>query len=629
MSKETPMSEKQTRILRLKEKVRDFPLSPGVYLMKNDKDTVIYVGKAKSLRARVRSYFTQSKDLSVKTTYLVGRIYHIDYILTDTEVEAFLLEASLIKKYKPRYNIRLKDDKSYPYIRCTTNHEYPRFELGRKVLRDGGLYFGPYTSGFAVKETIDFINRSYLIRDCKDSDMKARKRPCMTYEIGRCKAPCVGYVTQLEYKKDVEQALSFLRGADKQTLKLLEAKMKAAASDQRFEAAARLRDAMMGVKKIWEKQNVIKPGEQIDKDIFVFVGDQRGTLIESLHARSGRVIGNRSNFIPKLDIDSPDEEVKEWFTSYLNQYYSENFIPDEILITVDLGHDIKKLLKSVFLQIQNKSPEIIFVPSGESNDLVAIAYKNAKSHFSAQVTKQQAKENGLLEIKARFGLKNTPHRIECFDISNTQGAESVASQVVFEEGAPKKSDYRRYKIKTVEGPNDFASMKEVLTRRLEHKEYEDPDLIVVDGGKGQLKIAVEVLKELNRPDIPVVGLAKARTKKGFKESQVEQTQERFFLPGRQNYILFKPHTEAFRILVGLRDEAHRFAITFHRKLRGKAALHSQLDGVSGLGPKKKKTLLSHFTSVDCIKKSSVEELIEVKGINKALAQALIKHLNKN
>lgn len=596
--------------------------------MKNENGIVLYVGKAKNLKNRVRSYFNKLNDYSVKTKYLVSRIHHVDYILTDTEVEAFLLEASMIKKYKPRYNVRLKDDKSYPYIKCTLTHKFPKFEMCRKVVHDGALYFGPYTSGFAVRETIDFINKTFQIRDCKDSDMASRKRPCISYEIQRCKAPCVGFINKEEYSLDIKQAIKFLTGESEHTVKSLKQKMQQAADEQRFEVAARFRDAMQSVQKIWEKQNVIKANDHLDRDAFVFVGDHRGTLIESVHVRSGRIIGNRYHYIPRLGIDSPDEEIKEWLTSYLNQYYSENFIPDEILLTVDLGGDIIQLLTSVFMQLQAKQPNIIHIPSGESNSLIAIAYKNAKSHFEAQVAKQQNTLSGLLDIQKRFSLKAVPTRIECFDISNIQGSQIVASQVVYEEGVPKRSDYRRYKIKTVEGPNDFASMKEVLLRRFQHKEYDEPNLVVVDGGKGQLKMAIEVLKEVGRPDIPVVGLAKARTKGTFQQSEIEQTEERFFLPGRKNYLTFKPHSEAFKILVGIRDEAHRFAITFHRKLRGKFSLQSELDSVKGLGPKRKKLLLSNFTSVADIKKSNPEDLAKIQGISLKLATEILSQLCK-
>ena len=509
------------RIEDLKAQVREFPQTSGVYIMKNDKDTVIYVGKAKNLRHRVRSYFSQGKDVSVKTTYLVAKIQHIDYILTDTEVEAFLLEASLIKKYKPRYNVRLKDDRNYPYIKCSVKHDFPKFSMCRKVKHDGSLYFGPYTSGFAVRETIDFVNKTYKIRDCKNSDFTSRKRPCMTYEIHRCKAPCVDYISKKEYSDDLSHALEFLRGEDQKVTKLLEDNMNEASDNERYEAAARYRDALYSVKKIWERQNVVDANGKLDQDAFVFVGDHRGTLVESIHARSGRVIGSRYTFLPRLDKDSPDEEIKEWFTSFLSQYYMENVIPDQILVTVDLGGDILKLLRQVFLELQGRQADVVHVPSGEKNELIHLAYKNAEAHFKTQVTKQEGRLNGLLEIKERFGLSETPIRIECFDISNLQGEESVASQVVFEDGLPKKSDYRRYKIKTVEGPNDFASMKEVLSRRLAHREYADPDLIVVDGGKGQLKMAIEVLKDLKRPDIPLVGLAKARTKGKFEDQAIE------------------------------------------------------------------------------------------------------------
>ena len=616
------------RRARLKNLVKDFPLDPGVYLMKNLKGQIIYVGKAKALRNRVRSYLTEGQ-IPVKTQHLVRHIDHIEYILTNTEVEAFLLEASLIKKHRPRYNIRLKDDKAYPYIKCTTTHEYPRFYLCRKVMNDGAAYFGPYTSGLAVRETIHFLNKNFRIRDCSDSFMKNRDRPCMTYQIGRCTAPCVGFVTASDYGADVDQALRFLRGEDTELFESLEGQMKQAAKDERFEAAAKLRDSIYAIQRIWERQTVVSQ-DKGDKDIVAYHSDERGTLIETLHVRSGRVIGNRSHFISRLDARDESEEPKEWLTSFLNQYYMDNFVPDQIILPIALGADIIKLLQAVLRERAGKTPQVVDQASGEQSKLLQMATRNANNHFQQQVEKQKSKEDGLLEIQRRFKLPKVPTRIECFDISNFQGGETVASQVVYEEGVPKKEDYRRYKIKTVMNePNDFASMKEVIQRRLKHTEYDDPDLIVVDGGKGQLSQAVAVLKELGREDIPVCGLAKARTKGSFTQQTPDQTEERFFLPGRQNPVVFRSNSEPFRILVSLRDEAHRFAITYHRKLRDRQSLKSELDAVHGLGEKRKTELLKHFGSVEAIRNADPEELAGLKTISLSLAKKIVKELNQD
>lgn len=610
----------------LKALVREFPITPGVYLMKNDRDKVIYVGKAKNLKARVRTYFNKLSDQSLKTKYLVAQIDHVEYLLTKTEVEAFLLEASLIKKYRPRYNIRLKDDKSYPYIRCSLNDEFPRFYIVRKVRQDGGIYFGPYTSGWAVRGTIRFLNRTFQIRDCNDSFMKGRKRPCMTHQIGRCTAPCVDLIDQKSYGNDVKSALDFLKGKEKKVVSQLTKQMKTSANEERFEAAARLRDSIDVLERILEKQTVINPNSELDQDVIAFAGDPRGTLVETLHIRAGRVIGNRPHFLAKLDPNSESEEVKDWLTSFINQYYSDNIVPDEILLQVDLGGDIIKLLKDVLFERHGKEPRILLATGTDGKKLLDLALRNATSHFQDNVNKHENRLKGLELIQKKLHLPAIPQRIECYDISNFQGSQGVASQVVFEEGLPKKEDYRRYKIKTVEGANDYASMKEVLERRFKHTEYDDPQLVVVDGGKGQLKIATEVLSEIGRQEIPVVGLAKSRTKGSFKDKEVSGTEERFFLPGRQNPVTFARNSESLAILVGIRDEAHRFAITFHRKLRDDATLSSVLDEITGLGEKRKVRLLKKFESIEGIKSASVEDIADLPTFNRVLAERILLHL---
>ena len=612
----------------IKEKVREFPQTPGVYLMKNAAEKIIYVGKAKNLRSRVRSYFGEGKDHSSKTKFLVRQIEKVDYILTGTEVEAFLLEASLIKKHRPRYNIRLKDDKAYPYIRVSMADRFPRLYLARKVKKDGALYFGPYTSGAAVWGTIRFLNRTFMIRDCKDAFFASRKRPCMTHQIGRCKAPCVDYVEEKEYREDIAGAIAFLRGRDKAVVRDLTKKMKEAAAEERFEVAAKVRDSIEAVKRVLERQSVVNDTSEIDQDVIGYHGAEEGTLVYTVHIRSGRVIGNRTHFLPLLDPQAVEEDVREWLTSFINQYYEDNFIPDELLLPVDLGNDLMRLLEAVLKERGEHDVRVRFPTDVAGHSLLEMANSNANAHFADYINKSEAKKKGLEEIQSRLKLPSLPSRIECFDISNFQGAETVASQVVFDDGAPNKDQYRRYRIRTVEGPNDFESMREVLMRRFKHEEYEDPDLVVIDGGKGQLGIAVQVLKEIGRADVPVVGLAKARAQGSFSDSEVSATEERFFLPGRSNPVTFKPGSEAFQILVGIRDEAHRFAITYHRKLREATSLESELDFVVGLGEKRKRALLSKFANLDEIRAASVEELLKVQGFNRVLAERVLLQLNE-
>lgn len=626
------MSEDKSPLKRidvLRERVRDFPTQPGVYLWKSQVDKIIYVGKAKNLKNRVRSYFSEASDVSPKTRLMMKYVHEVEYILTKTEVEAFLLEASLIKKHRPKYNIRLKDDKTYPYIKLSWTDEFPRLYLSRKVRKDGGLYFGPYTSGGAVSETIRFLNRTFKIRDCTDAFFRTRKRPCLTYQIGRCTAPCVKLVTKEEYREDLEGARSFLRGHDKKVLKDLKKRMAQASEEERFESAARLRDSIGAIESVMEKQTVINAAMDEDQDAIGFFGDDRGTLIETLHVRQGRVIGTRAHFFPLLDSADAQEDHREWLVSFLNQYYEDNIIPDDVLLPLEIGLDLSKLMEAVLEERAGRKVRVRFATDKKGASLLEMANENAKSHFNKYVTKSEQKNKGLDEIRDRLELPEIPTRIECYDISTFQGSETVASQVVFEDGVPAKEHYRRYKIKTVTGTDDFASMEEVLTRRFRHQEYDDPQLIVIDGGKGQLAVACRVLENLDRRDIPVVGLAKSRTKSDFESPEVAATEERFFLPNRANPVIFKTNSEAFHILVGIRDEAHRFAITYHRKLREATSIESELDLIVGLGEKRKKDLLKAFPSVDALKAASVEEIAKVPGLNRVLAERILLQLNES
>ncbi len=609
------------RLDLLKTSVAEFPTDCGVYLMRNDRDKILYVGKAKSLKSRVRSYF--ASELTVKTKYLMSHVVRIEYILTKTEVEAFLLEASLIKKHRPRYNIRLKDDKAYPYIRLSMEHEFPRLMLARRVSPDGAMYFGPYSSGASVRATMRFLNKTFKIRDCTDSFLKSRTRPCIAYQIGQCSAPCVGFIDKETYGEDIEAIILFLKGRSAKVLKSLKVQMESAANDERFEQAARMRDSIQAIERIWDRQTVVTMNQDLDQDVVAFVGDERGTLIETLHVRGGRVIGSRPHFINRLDASSIDEDVRDWLTSFLNQFYSDNVIPDEILLQVDLGHDLVRLLQEVFMERQKVRARISIATGSAGKKLMDLAVLNAKSHFEDAVTKADQQRSALEVIQEKLSLPRRPSRMECFDISNFQGDDNVASQVVFEDGLPRTSDYRRYKIKTVQGSNDFLAMKEVLNRRLQHTEYEDPDLIVVDGGKGQLKMAVEALKELGRSDIPLVAMAKARVQGSFQDKEVTGSQERFFLPGRQNPVTFSKNAEALNILVQLRDEAHRFAISFHRKLRSDRTLQSALDEIKGLGPRRKTELLKKFGSIEGIRDANIEDLLQIKGLSRLLAERIL------
>ncbi|MES2769689.1 MAG: excinuclease ABC subunit UvrC [Bdellovibrionota bacterium] len=606
--------------------VSDFPIGSGVYLMKSKLDKIIYVGKAKNLKSRVRSYFLDSKDLSPKTKLLVTHIAKVEYIVTNTEVEAFLLEASLIKKHRPKYNVRLKDDKTYPYIRFSMADEFPRIYLSRKVKKDGSLYFGPFTSGKAVWATIRFLNHTFQIRDCSDHFFHKRSRPCITYEIGRCTAPCVKFIDKEGYRENVKNAVMFVRGKNKKVIKTLKSLMQERSDQERFEEAARLRDSVYSIEHIMEKQMVVNDKTEIDQDAIQFHGDERGVTIEVLSLRHGRVLGSRSQFLAQINIHAPGEDEREWLVSFINQYYEDNLIPDEVLLPLELGKDMTILLSQVLEARSDKKVSIRYPMDAYGEKILEMAHKNAQEHFKEHVQGSESKLNALYDIQKKFHLPEVPKRIECYDISHFQGAETVASQVVFEDGMANTDQYRRYKLKAVQGINDYDSMKEVLTRRLNHDEWDDPQLILIDGGKGQLNVVHKVLKELGRGDLPVASLAKARTEKDFEKQEVESTQERFFLPGRSNYITFREGSEAYKILTNIRDEAHRFAITYHRKLRENSMLESSLDSIPGLGPKKKLTLLKKFLSIDAIKEATIKEIADLEGFGEALAEEVLLHL---
>lgn len=620
---------RNAKLLELRELVREFPYLPGIYLMKNKANKILYVGKAKNLRNRVRSYFADSLD-HAKTLMMVSHVETVEYILTKTEVEAFLLEASMIKKHRPRYNIRLKDDKNYPYIKLTLQDKFPRLYLSRKVKQDGARYFGPYTSSHSVRETIRFLNRSFQIRDCTDHMLQTRKRPCMTYEIGRCTAPCVKYVSEAEYKAHLQGAVDFLKGGSDQIVVDLEAKMFFEAEKEHFESAARLRDAVKSLKWILERQTILNKGNLAfgDQDVLGFFSDERGTLIETLHLRKGRLIGQKSHFFPLFNAHAADEDAKDWLSSFLNQYYEDNFIPDEVILPLDLGREMNQLIEKVLEERGKPHARVHYGGGEEAQNLIEMACQKAQEAFASYVTKGENKLNALEMIQKKFSLPELPLRMECFDISNFQGKESVASQVVFEDGVPNKDQYRRYKIKTVEGANDFASMQEVLSRRFRHTEWEEPQLVVVDGGKGQLRMAVEILKEIGKEHVPVVGLAKARTQGEFSDQEVVASEERFYLPGRQNPVIFRNNTEAYRILVSMRDEAHRFAITFHRSLREKSSRASLLDEITGIGPKGKEALLKNYESFRQMADASLEELSSLGGVPLKSAELLKKRLSE-
>lgn len=588
----------------LTEKLNRLPTSPGVYLMKDARGAIIYVGKAVVLKNRVRQYFQSGKNHSAKVKAMVNKIVDFDTIITSTEVEALILECNLIKQHRPRYNISLKDDKSYPYVKVTMADEYPRVLLTRRLLKDGAKYFGPYASVGSVNESLKLLRRLFPLRTCKRLE---NQRPCLEYHIKRCLAPCAGLVDKNEYADMVREVCLFLEGRTEIVEKGLTERMNVAAGELKFELAARLRDQLKAVRKATEKQNAVTAAGDMDA-----IGTARspaGICVQIFLIREGKMIGREHFFLNGAE-DESDEAV---LIAFLEQYYHRaTFIPREILLPFNV--ESAKLLQGWLTE--KKQAKVIFeIPQrGTKHDIVKLAVENAEKYLSDEaerLTKETKQTMGAVEeLAAYLSLKELPRRMECFDISHMQGSETVASMVVFENGAPKKSDYRRFKIQSAEGkPDDFLSMREVTTRRYcKETSWTLPDLIVIDGGKGQLSSALSVIRDKAGLTVPVVALAES-----FEYIFTEYSNEPVILPR---------NSQALYLMQRIRDEAHRFAITYHRKLRGKRNLVSVLDNISGIGPKRRKAVFDFFGSLEKIKAATPEELLAVKGMTKTSAQAI-------
>ena len=588
----------------VKEKLALLSDSPGVYIMKDEKGKIIYVGKARVLKNRVRQYFQNSANHTPKVRAMVAKIADFETIITATEVEALILECNLIKKHRPRYNISLKDDKTYPYVKVTLREEYPRVYITRRILKDGSRYFGPYTNVGALHDSIKLLRKMFPLRTCKTMG----ERPCLEYHIKRCLAPCMGNVDKGEYFAMINSVCLFLEGRTGEVEKNLQKNMEDAAENFEFERAARFRDQLAAVKKVAERQNIVTGAG--DQDVIGMARSSVGACVEILIVREGKMIG-REHFLLK---GSEEEEEADILYAFLSQYYHDAaFLPREILLPFMIT-DANLLSK--FLEDKKGSRVYLLIPQrGSKRDLLDMAEGNAQKYLDDEekrLEKDKAQTYGaVLELQKYLGLKNPPSRMECFDISHMQGSETVASMVVFEDGAPKKSDYRRFKIKSAEGkPDDFKSMREVTTRRYgKLKEEELPDLIVIDGGKGQLSSALEIIRGAGHKDVPVVGLAKQF--------------ELIFVEGKSEPIELPRNSESLYLMQRIRDEAHRFAITFHRKLRGKRNLVSVLDHIEGIGPVRRNALLSHFGSIQKIKEADIKEIASVNGMNESAALAVV------
>lgn len=593
----------------LTEKLAVLPDKPGVYLMKDEPGRIIYVGKAVNLKNRVRSYFQSGKGHSAKVRAMVARIRDLEYIVTGSEMEALILECNLIKKHRPKYNISLRDDKSFPYVKVTLNEAFPRVHITRKVVKDGARYFGPYTSAGAVHETLRLLKRLFPLRSCRQLDSR---RPCLQYHIKRCLAPCAGLVEAADYREMIKAVVLFLEGRSDDVIKGLRRRMENAAENLEFELAAKLRDQLNAVEKIVEKQNIVTGSG--DHDVIGMARSAMGTCVQVFFVRSGKMVG-RDHFLLS---GSEQEEDTEVLTAFIKQYYSEaTFVPRELLLPQELPE--QELLADWLTTVKGGKVAVEVPKRGTKRDLVVMAADNAAVVLQEQAARLKDRddrtEGAVRELGDYLELDVPPERIECFDISHTQGAETVASMVVFEGGMPKKDDYRRYKLKTVEGkPDDFKSMQEVTLRRYREAKEPLPDLIIIDGGKGQLSAALEIIRGVGLHEIPVVGLAKE-----FEHIFREDNSEPLILPR---------HSQALYLVQRIRDEAHRFAITYHRKLRSKRNMVSVLDHVEGIGPKRRKALWDHFGSLAKIKAASVEEMAAVPGMTLPAAEA-VYHFFRN
>ncbi|MCR5439030.1 MAG: excinuclease ABC subunit UvrC [Selenomonas sp.] len=591
----------------VEEKLKLLPDSPGVYIMKDNQGKIIYVGKAVVLKNRVRQYFQSNKNHTPKVRAMVSHIADFEIIMTHTEVEALILECNLIKKHRPRYNISLKDDKTYPYVKVTVQEKFPRVFITRRVLKDGARYFGPYTNATAVHESLKLLRRLFPLRTCKH----LQERPCLEYHIKRCLAPCAGKVEKAEYDGMIRAVLLFLEGRTEEVEKELQYRMEAAAGAYHFEIAARLRDQLLAVRKIAEKQNIVTGSG--DQDAVGMARSEIGVVVQIFFIRAGKMIG-REHFLLRGSEEESDEAI---LTAFLQQYYHRAaFIPREVLLPRELPDEERQLMEAWLSEKKKRAKVQLICPQrGTKHDIVVMAAGNAAKYLqdeAARIKQANDQTRGAVEELGRYlGLKQPPERMECFDISHIQGSETVASMVVFEGGLPKKSDYRRFKIKSTEGkPDDFLSMREVTTRRYVGLPKEElPDLIVIDGGKGQLSSALEIIRQqAGHKEVPVVGLAKQF--------------ELVFREGESEPVVLPRHSQALYLIQRIRDEAHRFAITYHRKLRGKRNLVSVLDHIVGIGPKRRQALWSHFGTLAKIKAASVEELAEVEGMNRPSAEAV-------
>ena len=619
-------------MFNIQEELKKLPDQPGVYIMHDSRDVIIYIGKAVSLRKRVHQYFQPSHDEGIKKAQMVKQIARFEYIITDSELEALVLECNLIKEHRPKYNTMLRDDKTYPYIRVTLGEDFPRVLFSRQQKKDKSRYFGPYTSAGAVKDTIEMINKLYQLRTCNRNLPRdtGKERPCLNYHIHQCDAPCQAYISKEDYREKIDAALEFLNGNYAGIIKSLEEKMLQASEDMEFEKAIEYRELLGSVKQIAQKQKITHTNVE-DKDIIALAKDENDAVVQVFFIRGGKLIG-RDHFYMRI---GTEEHRTQILTTFIKQFYSGTpFIPREIILPQDI--DDKEVLENWLAERRGSKVYIRIPQKGVKEKLVELAQKNARLVLNQDKEKMRREEGRTIgavkEIEKLLDMKDIV-RMEAYDISNINGFETVGSMIVYEKGKPKRSDYRKFKLRTVTGPDDYASMHEVLTRRFTHgmdeqqelkeknlsEEYGSfsrfPDLIMMDGGRGQVNICLQVLEELGL-DIPVCGMVKDdnhRTR-GLYYNNIE--------------IPIDTHSEGFKLITRIQDEAHRFAIEYHRSLRSKEQVHSVLDDIPGIGPSRRKALMKKYQSLDAIKAASVEDLMDTESMNEKAALSVYEFFRK-
>ena len=610
----------------LKEELRKLPEKPGVYIMHDHTDAILYVGKAVNLRRRVHQYFVKKLNRGPKIEYMVTKIAYFEYIVTDSELEALILENNLIKEHRPKYNTLLKDDKTYPYIKVTVGETYPRVLFTRKLKKDGSRYFGPFKSAGAVRDTIELMRKLFQIRDCTRNLPRdqGKERPCLNYQIGQCKAPCMGYVSEEEYRRKVDEAVSFLGGSYKPVVRLLTERMEKASSELDFEQAAEWRDLRASVLQVSEKQKM-ESEDGNDRDVIAMAAEGTEAVVSVFYVRGGRVIGRDHQFL-HIGLD---EDRKEILSDFVRQFYAGNMmLPSEVMLETEISD--RALLEKWMSQRKGRAVHIRVPLRGAKEKLVAMARENSEivlRQDRERIRQQEGRTIGAMqEIATLLGISHIS-RVEAYDISNTSGVESVGSMVVFEKGMPKPGDYRKFRIRTVQGPDDYASLKEVLTRRFTHGLEETaqlkekgmdpklgsfsvfPDLVMMDGGRGQVNIAENVLRELGLP-IPVCGMVK---------DDYHRTRGLYF---RNVELPIDTHSEGFKLITRIQDEAHRFAIEYHRSLRSKAQTHSVLDEIKGIGPARRKALLRAFGSAEAVRDAGLDQLAHAPSMDARSARSV-------